>query len=259
MKKFAAIMLAALIIIVFSACEGTPTQAAEMEAPATVKWVQNMMGSNNGTGTNAGNFPTTDAMANGAYFDEDGALHATFYPISNKDFTAYSAGMTGYGYYANYDINIDSLTAASTDDPQTADKDETVGTYLIYTIEEKGSDTITWGTSNSRAKCTKIGDYVAPTTGTTTDKAEKEIKDEDLIKDASYLTDITIKYYVVEGKYERHVNTTTAMPDDLKEKIDGKKPVFTFTVADDSKFLIPPAAETTPDNSEDSADTAPTT
>lgn len=207
MKKTLIIMLSIAVLFGFAACDNTTS--ANEDPIATIKWVDNMMGSNDGSGTRADNAATNAALEEGAYFDEDGALHATFKPIDNTKFTAYSAGMTGYGYYACYDINIDALTATA----------DSAGTYLIYTIQD-GEKSL-WGTSASRAKCTKIGDYDKDAT------------------DNSYLTDITIKYYVVTGEYTRQTNTDTSMPEELKVLIDGKSPVFTFSVAKDSKFTAP--------------------
>ena len=202
MKKVLITILACMMLFAFTACNNE-TSGPE-KATASIKYVANMMGSSEATETAEGNFATADAMEDGATIDENGAIHATFKAIDNSAFTAYSAGMSGNGFYARYDLNIDPLTA-------TADKE---GTFLVYVIEN-GDETL-WGTSNSRAKCTKLGD------------SEEEARA------------ISVAYYLVEGAYYRQTNTAGDVTAPFASMIEGKDPIITITVAEDSVF---PAAE----------------
>lgn len=210
MKKIAIMLLSAMVIFSFVACNngGMPAPSANV----SVKWVENMMGANDGQGTDEGNFATSDAMADGAYFDENNQLHARFKAIDNTKFTAYSSGMTGYAYYACYDLDIDALTATS---------GSTTGTYLFYTIKSDG-DTY-YGTSNSRAKCTKV----------------------DTVDDNA--ADFEVKYYVVEATtdmpYNRIVNTAySTLPTQYASLIENETPI-TITLAGDCVFEDVPASD----------------
>ena len=64
MKKTLIIMLSIAVLFGFAACDNTTT--ANEDPIATIKWVQNMMGSNDGSGTRADNAATDEALEEGA-------------------------------------------------------------------------------------------------------------------------------------------------------------------------------------------------
>lgn len=195
-KSVLVIAIAAIVLFGFASCNNeTPAP----KAVAEIKWVNNMMGDASASTTAAGNLPSTAAMMDNTYIDANGVIHGGFYQIDNTKFTAYTAGNSGQSYYACYDLLIDPLTAKAGEE----------GTYLVYVINDE-----TYGTSNSRAKCTKLGD---------TDVEAKAI---------------SIEYYVVEGTYTRYTNTTdSATVAKLGALIEGLSPVVTISVAEDAEFI----------------------
>ena len=203
MKKIAIMLLSAMVIFSFVACNNSGLPA--VSGDVYVKYVDEMM---SGEGT----FRTIDAMEQGAYFDEQNQLHAVFKPIDNTKFTAYASGMTGYAYYANYELDIDPLTAGSS----------TTGTYLFYTVKADGETY--YGTSNSRAKCTKI----------------------DTVDDNA--PDFEAKYYVVnetaDNQYTRIYNTKYegTLPAEYATLIANVDPI-TITLAGDCVFEDVPASD----------------
>ncbi len=179
----------------------------EGQQPARIKFTANMMGSEYATETASGNVSSLSAMSQDTYIDSNGAIHGTFSLVDNAKFTAYAEGMTGKSYYANYEFNIDKLTAT---------ENGTNGTYLLYekTSYNNGTKKTEYGTSTSRAKCTLIG--------SSAEDAKK----------------LDIKYYVVtataQNAYIKIYNQETK-PENFDTLISGVTPIV-ITIADDAVF-----------------------
>lgn len=208
-KWFAAFAAMALVFGATS-CEDPESDEPVENPKAVVKFVANMMGSASAEETAEGNFATKDAMSEDSYIDNDGAIHGTFKPIANSEFTAFwGEGQTGKSYYARYDINVPALTA---------EDEGSTGTYIFYikTSCKNGVEKTEYGTSKSRAKCTVLGDSA---------------------EDAKKLK---IDYYVLEGVYTKVYNTVienvVALPEAYKTLLMDKKPAATITVASDAVF-----------------------
>ena len=206
MKKTLIVLLALALLASLTSCDN---ETKKPYYPASVKFVKNMMGSASETETKAGNFATESAMSTDSYIDETGAIHGTFTPIQDSEFTAFwgTNSRTEKSYYARYDLNIDPLTATD---------EGSVGTYLFYIKKTTsgGIEKKEYGTSKSRAKCTVLG---------TSGEDAKKLK---------------LEYYVIEGEYHRVVNTeyTGELPETYKNLLHGKTPVVTITVAADCTF-----------------------
>lgn len=214
MKKALFVLLAIAMVFSMVSCDNEPAvePTPEEKAPARIEFRNNMMGKEAET-TGEGNFATKDAMSEDSYIDKDGAIHGTFTAVDNSKFTAWAAGMSGYSYYACYELNIDALTA---------EEEGSKGTYIFYvkTSSLDGKVTKEYGTSKSRAKCTKIGN--------SSDDAAK----------------LEIEYYVLDGFYHKVNNTPfDTLPEEFSTMLMGKKPVATITIAKDAEFKEVPTVE----------------
>ncbi len=179
----------------------------EGQQPARIKFTANLMGSEYATETADGNVSSLSAMSQDTYIDSNGAIHGTFSLVDNASFTAFASGMTGKSYYANYEFNIDKLTAT---------EKGTAGTYLLYekTSYNNGTIKTEYGTSTSRAKCTLIG--------SSAEDAKK----------------LVIKYYVVtvtEQNAYTKITNQEAKPENFDTLIKGVTPIV-ITIADDAVF-----------------------
>lgn len=206
------LLILACITTLFVSCDPNKNSDYKVEPKAEVKFVANMMGSASAETTEGGNFASSNAMSEGTYIDAEGAIHGTFKLIDDSVFTAFwgpENGKTTKSYYARYDLLIDALTAEA---------EGSSGTFLFYikTTYSGETKTVEYGTSKSRAKCTVLGQNG--------DDAKK----------------LEIKYYVIDGLYNKVYNTVvsdyTEIPVVYRTLLTGKTPVYTFTVADDAVF-----------------------
>ena len=203
-------LILACIVALFVSCDSNKNSEPKVEPKAEVKFVANMMGSASAETTTEGNFASKDAMSEGAYIDAEGAIHGTFTQIDDSKFTAFwGAGKTTKSYYARYDLLIDALTAEA---------EGSSGTFLFYikTSYNGETKTVEYGTSKSRAKCTVLG------------------------QDGDDAKKLEIKYYVLDGVYNKVTNTAVSsyseIPETYRKLLTGKTPVYTFTIADDAVF-----------------------
>ena len=146
MKKISIALMVLAVLLAFASCDNS-TPAPNASSLVTLKWRANMMGDEDLATTQPGNIASEEAMKVGSYITTDGSVLGTFYRVDNASFTAYAAGMTGDGYYANYEF---------TGLPNLSENKQ----YLAYLIKE-ADGTEYYGTSQSRAKCTKLGDSVS--------------------------------------------------------------------------------------------------
>ena len=176
MKKISIALMVLAVLLAFASCDNS-TPAPNASSLVTLKWRANMMGDEDLATTQPGNIASDKAMKVGSYITTDGSVIGTFYRVDNASFTAYAAGMTGDGYYANYEF---------TGLPNLSENKQ----YLAYLIKE-ADGTEYYGTSQSRAKCTKLGDSVSEASkyeityylvdlgeGTFTQTAKTELTDE---------------------------------------------------------------------------------
>lgn len=205
MKKISILLLAALLLFAFTACDNETAAPTEVSDVVTLKWRANMMGDEDAATTGEGNVASEDAMKVGSYIALDGSFHGTLYRVDNATFTAYGAG-EGSGYYVSYEFwGLPNLSEN--------------GKYLAYKITESDGKEY-YGTSQSRAKCTKLGDsaeeagafvvtyYLVDVDGTFTSTPKTELTEDNqttfdsMIEDAKEVITLTFDEAVFDTTVE---------------------------------------------------------